>query len=1030
MSQLQTVLLSLLLFGAVAATNAQKTVTGKITDANDNQPIATVSVTVKGSNMGVVSGADGAYAIELPDGADVLVFSFVGYSTVEETVGERIVINVTMLEEATSLDAVVVTGYGNITRTAFTGSASTISTSRLENLPSISLESKLAGAAAGVKLGTSSGQPGATESVRIRGAGSIAASNEPLYVIDGVPMITGNASGFSYSETGNSLLSTINSNDIESITIIKDAGAASLYGSRAANGVIVITTKSGAAAKSSVNFRADFGFSDMAINYRPVLGGDERREILFAGLVNYIEDQNSRQTDPSKIQDPVEYANREITQYAEKPWSGWTNWRDLILRRGKQSNYEVNVQGSNDQTNFYSSLAYSKVEGITLQSKLDRLTGRLNLNHRVADRLTFGMNVTYANTKQQVNSEGTSYASPVMAISMTASPQDYPRNEDGSFNVTNKFPAMSHPLANPLYASTTNFDESLINRVLGSVNLKYDIYDGLYAKQTLSYDFNQTNNRVWWDPNSNDGRTANGVYQRYMLNRDNFTSQTHIGYGKTFGKLHDIDALIGYETERYRIDYTFARGGDYPNPNKPEIENASNTSASSHYDERRMVSYLGVLNYNYDRKYYFSANLRRDGSSKFSTDKRWGDFWSVSGSWRISQEPFARAVSRVLSEAKIRLSYGANGNLPVNNYDYMLVYAYGYKYNGTQGAAEARIPDYNLTWEKNYSFNLGIDLSFLNRINLIVDIYNRNTKDLLVPKSTSYTTGFTSMTTNLGEINNKGVEISVESKNIATKDFFWSTSFNLAHNKNTLMKLDGVQSEMAGSHSRVRHVVGQPFSSLYGFEYAGVDPATGMERFYKNTPGHERELTTNQADARMVLIGKVDPTVQGGLTNNLAWRGFDLGFTFTYSFGGNIYDGASSWIGAGGGTMNYNGNVPDYWNLADTWQKEGDNAKLPRFMFGRATQPSSRWVLSTNHVRLKNITLGYALPGSLLKAAGISRARVYVSAVNLLTFKSSDMYLDPEIPVDPASTAVRSYGVATYQTPPLRTVTFGIDVAF
>jgi TonB-linked SusC/RagA family outer membrane protein len=1030
MRQLQTVLLCLLLFGATAAAKAQRTVAGRVADVNDGAPLSTVSVTVKGSNVGVISGADGSYSIVLPGGSDVLVFSFVGYSTVEESVGERTVVNVSMREEATSLDAVVVTGYGNITRTAFTGSASTISTSRLENLPSISLESKLAGAAAGVKLGTSSGQPGATESVRIRGAGSIAASNEPLYVIDGVPAITGNASGFSYSETGNSLLSTINSNDIESITIIKDAGAASLYGSRAANGVIVITTKSGAAARSSVNFRADFGFSNMAVNYRPTLGGDERRAILLSGLINYMTEQNATQTDPSKIEDAAEYASREIGKFAEKPWSGWTDWRDLILRTGKQNNYEVNVQGSNDRTSFYSSLAYSRIEGITLHSQLDRITGRINLNHRITDRLGFGINATYANSKQQVNSETTSYASPIMAISMTASPQDYPRNEDGTFNTTKKFPSMNTPLANPLYASTMNFDESLINRFFGTANLRYDIYDGLYAKQTVSYDFSQTNNRVWWDPNSNDGKTARGVYQRYMLNRNNLISQTHLGYSRTFGKLHDIDILAGYETEQYRMDYTYANGSDYPNPGKPEIENASTSQSTSHYDERRLVSFLGVLNYNFDRKYYLSANLRRDGSSKFSKERRWGDFWSVSGSWRISQESFARSLSRVLSEAKIRLSYGANGNLPVNNYDYMLVYAYGYKYNGTQGAAEARIPDNNLTWEKNYSFNLGIDLSFVNRVNLVVDIYNRNTKDLLVPKSTSQTTGFTSTTTNLGEISNRGIEVSVESKNIAARNFFWSTSFNIAHNKNTLMKLDGVQSEMAGSHARVRHVVGQPFSSLYGFEYAGVDPATGRELFYKNTSGRERETTSDPAEARAVLIGKVDPTVQGGLTNNLAWRGFDLGFTFTYSFGGHLYDGASGWIGSGGGSMNYNGNVPSYWNISDTWQKAGDNAKLPQFVYGRSTQPSSRWVMSTNHVRLKNITLGYTLPAKPLKAAGISRARVYASAVNLLTFKPSGMYIDPEPPVDPGSSAIRYYGAVTYQTPPLRTVTFGIDVTF
>ena len=439
------ILLTPLLFAGLSWASAQTRITGKVTDRGTGEPVSFVTVAVKGTTIVAGTSSDGDYAIDVPAGAETLVFSFVGYDNMEEPINGRTVINVSMKETATSLDAVVVTGYGNITKSAFTGSASTISTSKLANVPSISLESKLAGAAAGVKLASSSGQPGAMESVRIRGAGSIAASNEPLYVIDGVPMLTGNASGFSYSQTGNSLLSTINSNDIESITIIKDAGAASLYGSRAANGVIVITTKSGTSAKSSVSLRADFGFSDMAINYRPTLGGDERREILHAGLVNYMRDQNSQQTDPSKIQNPSEYANTEIDKYAEKPWSGWANWRDLVIRRGKQRNYEVNVQGSNDRTNFYSSLAYSQIEGITLKSDLNRITGRLNLNHKATDKFTFGLNTMYTNTKQNVYSEGTSYASPLMAISMAASPQDYPRNEDGTFNTTRKFLAMNNP---------------------------------------------------------------------------------------------------------------------------------------------------------------------------------------------------------------------------------------------------------------------------------------------------------------------------------------------------------------------------------------------------------------------------------------------------------------------------------------------------------------------------------------------------------------------------------------------------------
>lgn len=1013
------------IIASVGLSVAQTTrVSGTILD-DTGETVIGASVVAKGTTVGTVTDIDGNFSLNIPSDRKTLVISLIGMKTKEVAAGTNL--KIILENDSKLMDEVVVTGYGNIRKASFTGSASVLSTAKLQDIPTVSLSDRLAGAAAGVQAGNSTGQPGAVESVRIRGMGSVNASNEPLYVLDGVPMVVGNSSGFSYSQSGNSILSSINSNDIESITIIKDAGAASLYGSRAANGVIVITTKSGKAGKTLVNFRADWGFNDMAINYRPTLGGDDRRELLYQGLINQYKKANPGASENAAMAS----ADSRIDTYAEKPETGWEDWRDLLFRTGKQENYEVNLQGGNDKTNFYSSLTYSNIDGITYQSNLDRVTGRLNLNHKT-DKLTLSLSTMVSNSKQQVNSEGTSFSSPLMAIAMTTSPQDFAFNPDGSFNITEKFGALGGGLANPLFNSQLNYDKSDMNRFLNSVSATYDIFKGIALKQLLSYDFIQTNNRVWWDPRSNDGNTSGGVFQRYMMNRKTLISQTHLTYNVTVDKVHNFDALLGYEAEKYKLDYTYANGNNYPTYSKPEIENAGSSRASSHYNERRMISYVGFVNYNYDNKYYLGASFRRDGSSKFARANRWGNFWSLSGSWRLTQEAFAESFKSILTDAKIRFSYGTNGNLPLNDYDFMDVYEFGYKYNSFPGSAEARLAYTELTWEKNYQANLGLDLTFIDRINVTFDLYNRDSKDLLLERPTSLTTGFEKTTMNIGEINNRGFELSIQTRNIANKDFVWSTTLNIGHNRNEFKKLDGVETQFqrttTSSQARMMHRVGESFNSLYAFEYAGVDPATGKEMFYRNVEGHERETTTNTAEAQQVIIGKVDPTLQGGIVNNFSYKGIDLGFTFTYTLGGHLYDNAT-WINSNGGTYNYLGNVPALNKIEDMWQNPGDNARLPQFAFGNVNVPSSRWMYSTDHLRLKNITLGYALPKNLLNKLNVGKARIYASAVNLLTFKSKDLYLDPEVPVDP-NPLNQSVGVVQMQTPSLKSVTFGIEIGF
>lgn len=987
-------------------TGQTKKVNGTVLSDEDGLPVIGASVLVKGTSMGTVTDIDGKFVLQgIPHDDATLVISYIGMKAVEVKAGPNL--KVILIADAELLDEVVVTGYGTFKKSSFTGAASNLSTEKLQDVPALSLSSKLAGGVAGVQITSTSGQPGAVESVRIRGMGSMNASNEPLYVIDGIPMLSGNASGFSYSQGGSSLLSTLNSNDIESMTVIKDAAAASLYGSRAANGVIIITTKKGKAGKTAFNWKNSWGFSDMAITYRPVLNGEKRRRMLYLGLENYAINNN--------ILNPTGYADKEIDKYAAKPWSGYTDWKDELFQKGFQQSYEFSASGGGEKTQFYSSLSYTKQEGITKSSSYERMTGMLNASH-TAGVVTIDFKTMFAKSNQSQISEGTAYANPIMATAMSISPSDYPYNPDGSYSTS--FPGANG--ANIVQTWDLNYDRNTLIRSLSTASVTWNIWDNLNLKGLLNYDFNQSNNRVWWDPRSNDGKASNGVFQRYMTNREKLSTQALLTYNKTFKTVHSIDALLGFETEDYTLDYVYANGNDYPGYLE-EITNSANNRASSNKSKYRMTSMLARINYDYDSRYYASVSARRDGSSRLAKDSRWGNFWSVSGSWRITKERFAQPITHILTDAKLRLSYGISGTQPSDYYGYMGIYEYGNNYAGKPGASEARLPNTDLTWEKNNATNIGIDMTFISRFSLSFDWYNRKTTDLLFDKPISTTTGFGTVLSNVGAMRNRGFDIEISSTNIDNKVLLWTTTLNIGHNKNKITKLDGTQREMINpNYTQLIHRVGKPYYSFYGLEYAGVDPETGKESYYRNKGSNPREITTNPGDANFVIIGKAEPKVQGGITNFMTAYNFDFSFTFTYSLGGKAYDRAR-WIQSNGGNTNYFGNVPSYWNEKDMWKEPGDIAKLPQFVYGNTGATSSRWLLSTNHLRLKNMTFGYTLPRNILNKMRLNKLRAYMSSNNLLTFKSKNLYIDPEVP---------AHGLVTFETPALRTVTFGVEIGF
>ena len=1008
--RLMTVVAGLALSTSMAF--AQSQISGHVTSSEDGSPVIGASIKVAGTNTGTVTDIDGNFSLNAPAGAK-LEITYIGMNsqTVKAGTNMKIVLN----PDNKALDEVVVTGYGNFKKSSFTGSASTLNTQGLEDIPVVSLTDKLSGGVPGVSVSGSSSAPGAVSSIRVRGMGSINAGNDPLYVIDGTPMNADNASGFNgpgsgYNDAGTSLLATLNSNDIESITVIKDAAAASLYGSRAANGVIVITTKSGKAGKTNVDFRSDWGFSNMAIDYRPQLSGSDRRDLLYMGLKNYGTYKGGYDDEQATA-----FADKMIDRFAAEPEGGYTNWKDLLFRTGNHQNYQVSVSGGSDKTQFYSSVSYMKQDGILYNQGLERFTGNSSVSHTFG-KFNLRVNSQFSKMNQSTANEGTSYDGAIANYAFFQSPSQTPYDKDGNLKPCGMFGV------NPLIEKDHSSDKNIINRALNSLQLTYNVWDNLKLSEKVSYDYVNSTETVIWDRQSNNGAPG-GVAQRINNEFNTLNTQTQATYNKSFGE-HNIDALLGFETEDFHFTQTYIHGSDYPG-DKYEFENANSTSAQTDKQGYRLTSFLGRINYNYANKYYLGASYRRDGSSRLARKNRWGDFWSVSGSWRFSGESFMESIKDVLTDGKLRVSYGVNGTQPSGYYGYKSFYKWGFFYDGTNGSAISGIANANLKWEKNKALNIGLDLTFWNRLSLTFDYYTRKTSDLIFNLPVSAVPGYFSsgysLTSpqNVGELKNTGYELTITSNNFNTKDFSWTTTLNLAHNSNKVSKLYGGQDQIISGI--LIHKVGEPYYSYYTYEYAGVDPETGSELYYRNDgTEHARETTTKYAECGKTIVGKHDPSIEGGLTNTLRYKFIDFGMTLTFSLGGDAMDYAT-WQHTNGGSYLYQGAVPSYYKVENMWQEPGDHAKLPKFQYGSTTTMSSRWMMSTDYLRVKNLSIGFSAPKSFISQLGLSKARAYFAASNLLTWKSKDLTVDPEVPVD---------GLCTFETPALRTFTFGIELGF
>lgn len=987
-------------------------ITGRVVD-DTGEPIIGASIYLKGTGKGAVTDMNGRFSLPSNGNKVILVFSYIGYAPQEIVTDGSRELRITLRSDDQQLEEVVVTGYGTYKKSAYAGSASTVKASQFKDVPTVSFSGLLQGAAPGVQISSSSGQPGASTTVNIRGMGSFNASNSPLYVIDGVPTMSGNVSSLG-TDAGFDIMSTINTSDIENITVIKDAAAASLYGSRAANGVILITTKRGKEGKPAVDVKADWGFSDFAMDYRPIMSGEQRREYIYNGLkTGQIINEGATE------EEAKEYADKNIDSYAPVPWCSYIDWDDILFQKGNHQNYEASVSGGSDRFKYYTSLAYLKQNGITAVSGLERISGRVNAEYKANKRLTLGVNMLMSHVNQDVYSEGTSYTSPFYASRNCVVPSDAVYNEDGSWN--REF--IRNDDRNPLLSLTYDHRREYITRHFNTIYGEYEFIPNLKLKSTLSYDYTVNKGDYWLDPRTSNGDDVNGELIKNIYERSKLVWANQLSYLATIAENHHLDVLAGYEIDDQYRDYVSGNRMNFATFNKPSLSNGATLGDAGGSSTRtRMISYLSRINYDYMNKYYFGGSFRTDGSSRFASGNRWGKFWSVSGAWRMTEETFMKPLSGWLSELKLRASYGVNGTLPTDYYGYYGLLGLSESYIGDPAFSLSQIANDQLSWETNYNLNLGIDFRLWNRIDVTVEYYTRTTKDLLMDYPISMTTGFGSYLLNIGEVKNEGLEIEVTSKNFQTKDFTWNTTFNISHNKNKIVKLDGTQTEIV-SGAQI-HQVGSPYRTFYVIEFAGINPDNGKPQFYTNTKdadgNYQKVITENPDEAMRIPMKHAEPNFTGGLSNTLRYKWFDLNFMISYQFGGYSYDTWAQKTEHGGDDLE--ANIPAYYS--QSWKKPGDHTNYELFMeapdYPMSSYSTSRRLHSSDFIRLKNLTFGFTFPKEWTRKCGIDNIRLYASGNNLLTWARYDQY-DPE--------AV-SAGSAIWGTPPLKTITFGVNINF
>lgn len=860
------------------------------------------------------------------------------------------------------------------------------------------------GAVPGIQMNNSTSMPGIWGSIYVRGRGSLNSGTQPLYVIDGMPVDSDTDDNSLTYSTNNTIdpMSSLNPADIESITVLKDAAATAIYGSRAANGVIVVTTKKGAEGKFNINLDIKQGFVTTANNNMDFANAQQTMKLFTDG---YTAAQGGDW--------------QENYNYLADDYFGWDrkssyDWMDAISRKGYYQDYNLNMQGRTGSTDYYVGLGYLNTEGLIIGSDLERFSGRLNLDTKFK-WATLGVNSSYSYTTQNGFSLSTagSMSSPLTAAVSSQTPMDPFYDSEGNYANINNY----NPLA-LMDEKTGELNQSNTQMVNLNPYFQIDFGKGIYAKTTLGVNINELRQYQYWSALYNpQAQDYNGLGQQYNSKSTVVTWNNIIGWNYKFADKHDISLMLGQEMQKKSYFYEYYAKSDFPfaASGMRDLTTAGTDQGNEYYkQEARLASYFADVHYSYADKYYLSGSFRRDGSSVFGTDNRWGNFWSVGGKWRISGEEFL-SENEIITNATLRASYGTVGNQDISWYAARGFYSSGYNYNQMPGMRPTSIPNPELTWEVSKKFDIGFDLSFLQRIHLTFDFYNEETSDALFEIPLSMTTGISKTYQNIGSIRNRGIEFSINTSIIQNNDLNWNFFANLTWNKNEVIKLS-TDDPLEYTYQIIEQ--GHPYSQFYMKEYVGIDHETGKPLWYLNKEGDETTSDYNAAAKR--YVGDADPKVLGGFGTNLTWKGVDFNLNFNYRLGGKVYNSGAAFTGFG---MAFRTPLEDV--ALNSWTPENKNAKYPQYIYrdpNNATATSSRYLYSGNYLRISNVTLGYTLPKTWTQKAFIQKLRAYVSVDNLYTFTASDF-----VGYNPETSA---NGVIAWQYPATCTFIGGIQLTF
>jgi TonB-dependent starch-binding outer membrane protein SusC len=971
-----------------------RTVSGKVTSSEDGAALPGVNVTIKGTSQGTTTAKDGSYKIGINSDA-TLVFSFVGFTNREVKVGTQSTINLELQTNASALSEVVVVGYGQQSKKLSTQTISTVASKAIANRPALSPQELLQGQAAGVQMVGSSGLLGANPVIRIRGAASITGGGQPLFVVDGVPLNDGTLSTAQGAPVGLNPLLNINPQDIESMSILKDAAAVSIYGSRGANGVILINTKKGTAdRKTEINIDTYTGFSDPT-SLIPMMNTSQ--------FVGYITEYRA-----ARGLAPVTLSN------------DYFDWPTNVIQQGKTNNVNVSVRGGNQNTTFFIGGTYATESGFTIGNDLRRLAGRLNLEHKATKFLTVGTNLSISNVDMdRVGAENSTFA-PLTSAYLQL-PNVLPRDAAGNLLNTGF-------IQNVIGIEELNTNRFVSKRTTGNVYAEFKLIKDLVFRTDFGMDYN-----------AGDGKqrqvnlfTPGGSASRDFRYDSKWLTTNTLKYNKDFGK-NTIGLLAGYSFETALFDRIAAEGTGFASDALPNVISAATpTLTLEERSEWALESQFGRFNYGYDNRYLFEASIRRDGSSRFGADNRYALFYAVSGGWVLSEEAFMKNQN-FINFLKFTGSYGTAGNDRIGNFSSLDLYGGGVlaDYAGSPGLRPTQVPNRSLTWEETAQLDLGFNATFYkNKFNLSVNYFDKITSGILLNVPFPFTTGFASASKNVGKMQNSGVEIDFNANIFDTKDFKWSVGFNATFLKNKVLELPEASIDpdgnrfVAGSAAQ-RAVVGRSLNEFFLVEAIGVNPTTGDLEWRTK----EGNATTTYSANNRVFAGSAIPKWTGGINTNLTFKGIELSAQFSYSYGNKVLIDGLRFTDNMSATAGFNKST----DLLNYWKNPGDVAFAPKLSSSTAplfNQPSTLQLQDGSFLRLRNLSIGYNIPKKLIEKQKVIRSvRVYAMGQNLWLLKAKNFRgPDPEVSANGPDNQI--LGESFFALPQARTITFGLNLGF